>query len=659
MEDDHIVFSDPYRQDIGDSEAIARRDSVFESAVEPNAFNNEVVSDISGGDRVEIVKSLNTLAGSPELVKSLSGEDGRISKTNLDTAIMVDDVARSRSMPFDRQSFLTSKERQAVVTLQDNWNKLKLGNDDQVDLSGFTDSKLEQIQTSNGAGVADDKPGPESRKYFPETPSATPSKVTFDANPPATTGEPSEAAATRALESLHARQIAPQGPFAQSRSMLLPTELREAGEAVFARVDRDGDGFLSRAELGGALRDRSYTGQESQAIAALYNRGDEIQKLSNDEWGWERSGVSRADLESFDRIAHEQAGSGAAAGYGLQSFGKLDSNGDGVISRQELKSASDPSRVNDLQHLVQHFDRIKDSHRDFRILGESGITRADLEAYQRSWNGDWSNERSDDSKLVSKVGSDTYSVSRSQSRTNPSLYGDGVSPLDSIKPSAVHQGNTGNCWFESSLASLASTNPEAIRNMITDNKDGTYTVTFPGDPSRPVTVDAPTDGEIGLFDQAFDNSGRYNGYWSTVMEKAFGRYQQLHNGGKGETDTEGAGMGGNPKEALRLLTGRDYQTSSIPSGQVEASMMLREALASGQPLVAITDRSLFSDTTSDDFARNHAYSILGFQPGPNGGGTVEIRNPWGGSDNTTRGSIRISLEQFMRNFSQVSRPKAK
>lgn len=659
MEDDHIVFSDPYRQSVGDSVAIARIAPGSEGTVEPNAFNREDVSKISGGDRVEIVKSLNTLAGSPELVKSLSGEGGRISKTNLDTAIMVDDVARSRREPFNQQSFLTSEQRQAVEALQDNWSKLKLENDDQVDLSGFTDSELERIRDRTDAGGADEPTGLENRKYLPEAPSATPVRDTLGASPPATTSELSEATATRALESLHVRQIAPQGPFAQSRAMLLPTDLKEAGEAVFARVDRDGDGFLSRAELGGALRDRSYTGQESQAIAALYNRGDEIQKLSNDEWGPERSGVSRADLESFDRIAHEKTGSESSARYGLQSFEKLDINGDGVISRQELSSASDPTRGSELQHLTQHFDSIKDSHRDFRIFGESGITRADLEAYQRSWNGDWSKERREDSKLVSKVGSDTYSVSRAQSRTNPSLYGDGANPLESIKPSAVHQGNTGNCWFESSLASLAGTNPEAIRNMITDNKDGTYTVTFPGDPKRPVTVQAPTDGEIGLFDQAFDNSGRYNGYWSTVMEKAFGRYQQLNNGGSGETDTEGAGMGGNPKEALRLLTGRDYQTSSVPSDRAEASRMLREALASGQPLVAITDWSLFSDTTSDDFARNHAYSILGFQPGPNGGGTVEIRNPWGGSDNTTRGSIRISLEQFMRNFSHVSRPKAK
>ncbi len=48
--------------------------------------------------------------------------------------------------------------------------------------------------------------------------------------------------------------------------------------------------------------------------------------------------------------------------------------------------------------------------------------------------------------------------------------------------SGVDQSGWGDCWFESSLASLARTTQGqlTIAKMIKQNKDGTYTVTFPG-----------------------------------------------------------------------------------------------------------------------------------------------------------------------------------
>jgi len=33
------------------------------------------------------------------------------------------------------------------------------------------------------------------------------------------------------------------------------------------------------------------------------------------------------------------------------------------------------------------------------------------------------------------------------------------------------------------------------------------------------------------------------------------------------------------------------------------------------------------------------------------GGTVVIRNPWGGDDGTPKGTIKISLKQFLNDFS--------
>ena len=41
-----------------------------------------------------------------------------------------------------------------------------------------------------------------------------------------------------------------------------------------------------------------------------------------------------------------------------------------------------------------------------------------------------------------------------------------------------HQGEFGDCYFISSLGTIASSNPAAIENMIINNGDGTYTVRF-------------------------------------------------------------------------------------------------------------------------------------------------------------------------------------
>ncbi len=50
--------------------------------------------------------------------------------------------------------------------------------------------------------------------------------------------------------------------------------------------------------------------------------------------------------------------------------------------------------------------------------------------------------------------------------------------VDGVKAEDVQQGQLGDCYFPSSLAAIAKANPDAITNLIKDNGDGTYTVTF-------------------------------------------------------------------------------------------------------------------------------------------------------------------------------------
>ncbi len=83
--------------------------------------------------------------------------------------------------------------------------------------------------------------------------------------------------------------------------------------------------------------------------------------------------------------------------------------------------------------------------------------------------------------------------------------------------------------------------------MIKDNDHGTYTVTFPGDKRHPVTIQAPTDPELGEY------ASEHNGTWAAVIEKAH-RYQT----GRVDFDpSEGSDV------ALKLLTGKDTSGMSL------------------------------------------------------------------------------------------------
>src|SRR5262249_28273049 len=82
-------------------------------------------------------------------------------------------------------------------------------------------------------------------------------------------------------------------------------------------------------------------------------------------------------------------------------------------------------------------------------------------------------------------------------KTVRTLYANPDKPLESIKPEAVKQAFIGNCYFYGAMAALAEANPKALQDLIKDNKDGSYTVTFPG--KKAITVDAPSDAELTLF----------------------------------------------------------------------------------------------------------------------------------------------------------------
>jgi len=101
------------------------------------------------------------------------------------------------------------------------------------------------------------------------------------------------------------------------------------------------------------------------------------------------------------------------------------------------------------------------------------------------------------------------SAPAASSGTEAELYGSA-----GVRPEAVRQGGLGSCYFFATLSALAQANPEAMRKLIQDNNDGSYTVLFPdGKKETAYPEDLRYARESG-----FDRS---DGLWPIVLFRAY------------------------------------------------------------------------------------------------------------------------------------------
>jgi len=211
----------------------------------------------------------------------------------------------------------------------------------------------------------------------------------------------------------------------------------------------------------------------------------------------------------------------------------------------------------------------------------------------------------------------------------------------------------GDCVIEATLASLAADHPEQIRQMIKANRNGTYTVTTPGGLKE--TVSAPTDAEPAIGNQSKDY-----GVWPIVLEKALAQYLNGQENDQGPhrsrpyADLSTVWEGADPKEALAFLTGKLFTGVMVDprADQQFIGEFMADALAGKRLLITSADKTM-SRKTADGFTGFHAYSVIAFDQKGLDGGTVTLRNPWGGQNGTSSGEWQMSLKEFCRNFEEV------
>jgi hypothetical protein len=324
-------------------------------------------------------------------------------------------------------------------------------------------------------------------------------------------------------------------------------------------------------------------------------------------------------------------------------FAKVDADRNGTLSTAELtKAMRSPDYKQGQAAAVgamhRYVDDIEDLSNDERFLETKGITQQDLNQFDKL---------KIDSDLGGKVRGNYSWGKVTIQRANRELFPKGTA---SITGTAVEQGSLGDCYFLAGVSGLAAIKPEAIKQMITANQDGTYTVTFPG--RKAVTVTAPTDAEIGQY----VISGQ-NGLWLNVLEKA---YAQSRNDSRlfAKGDMYKAIEGGYGKQSIRALTGNAADMSRISLlSHSQLLAKVSQAQADGRLMTIATGHPFGRSTTkANGLPTGHEYTMMGYDATTR---KYQIRNPWATGGTKGDGVLQLTAEEVKQNFATLTVEKAK
>lgn len=244
-------------------------------------------------------------------------------------------------------------------------------------------------------------------------------------------------------------------------------------------------------------------------------------------------------------------------------------------------------------------------------------------------------------------------------------------PLFIDEPSIedVKQGSLANCYFSSAIASIALTDPDKIKEMIKDNGDGTYDVTFKersywgvgGYQDKVVTV----DGDLFVRSSGKPMYGSSNNttespdkmeMWHSIVEKAYATF-------KGNSYDK-IGNGGNPGNVMSDVLGVSAQSMSANERNAEAIYSsIQRAQENGWPVTATTYGKDSAEAERYSGVRIypwHVYSVMGVEE-KDGEKFVQVRNPWGktepGYDGKDDGIFRLKLEDFVHYYKNINYAK--
>lgn len=344
----------------------------------------------------------------------------------------------------------------------------------------------------------------------------------------------------------------------------------------------------------------------------------------------------------------------------------LDSNRNGFLADQELKTAIRNPRFKGPEAVaVATLNKLNGSIQKLswnEWNQTSGVHSKDLKGLSRMA------QREKPSKWTLYVESFVFNQGLRLKQIDQRLFPEGMA---SIRPDNIRQGEYGTCTLLAAAASLASTpqGKQAIFNMIREQPNGGFEVTFPGE--KPLKVTRPTDTEMILY----ANSGQ-DGLWLSVLEKAFvARMEQQMNGASQEAVDKAVNNGYYMAKGIELLTGHKAKDGSIPQTSLpQLRDFVKQTTQEGRIMLVTLDpnspqaktKELKEKTArseeiyADGLVGLHAYSVIGYDPAQD---TITLRNPWGHTefgaqgkpaDGIDDGIFSLKLADFHQLLSDVS-----
>jgi hypothetical protein len=204
----------------------------------------------------------------------------------------------------------------------------------------------------------------------------------------------------------------------------------------------------------------------------------------------------------------------------------------------------------------------------------------------------------------------------------------------------VNQGDSGDCYFLSSLAAFAGVEPAMLQQSAVDMGDGTYTVDFIAN-NKPeyirVSNDLPTQGSESYV---YARPGATGSIWAAIMEKAYAFFRT----GANTYASISSGWMGDVYTALGVNNSFFYL-----SGMSESALYTRLSadLANGR---AVT---LGTSGNAPNLVSGHAYTLISASINSSGVTTYVVRNPWGVSGDSlenSQGYATLTFAQMQANF---------
>jgi hypothetical protein len=426
--------------------------------------------------------------------------------------------------------------------------------------------------------------------------------------------------------------------------------------AIFRSIDKNQDSSLSKEELDLAARQIWQESDAIQLISMLQSHFDAICSTRRHALCRQGNGITIDDILAFDEMtASEQESRCSAPPHTVTVvktiFDELNISGEGAVTIHQVRIAYDNRHERDsvsrtiLQTLHEELKRAYDANNSGFASKASNLTRSDLvqhykDGYKREIRGQI--------KIAGWGTDECWQQGETSTRT---LYADPSNPLESIQPQAIKHSKAdpsmGN--FMAIFESMIVQCPHLIVRMISFTDDGKYKVTFPSEPQKPITVDAPTSSFLAEYIH-----GSKFGFWMAVIENAYRQYEATYDG-KADLDHLQS-----VERVSHLLNGQSGRWMEVKDVQLSClGNSMRDAFRQRRLMIAVGLHNSPRVVGSRFISRSPVCAIVNFD---HRNGRVVVNDPVRDNagdkfkdpaNQNPDGSVTLSLSAFSTAFDKI------